>query len=373
MPSRDTDCIGVSLGRRAMLFASACVGLSFIPAAGQAMTGVAALDTPSISVKFPSKIFLDAITCAGKRLIAAGEHGVIIYSDDNGATWLQAEVPVNVELTTVMFVTPQIGWAAGHFGVVLATSNGGKTWITQLNGIQANQLTEEAAQDPAVATNPCPCAPLAMVRAGHFIAEGPDKPFLTMLVFSPLKILALGAYRMAMLTEDGGKSWVDWSLHIYDKYSHNIYGAASVGLKLYLVGEQGLIFCSVDNGNTFLPLPTASSVTLFGIIGAQDGSLVIFGVAGACFRSTDGGKSWTAVILPSQDDIPAGLVLRSGKILLISEAGALFKSADNGASYEKVSGITPMPFFALEEAANGDLVIVGAAGVSRLSRQMFNS
>jgi len=62
---------------------------------------------------------------------------VVILSDDDGATWHQAKVPVSVTLTAVSFGTPAKGWAVGHSGIVLHTEDGGETWVKQLDGIQA--------------------------------------------------------------------------------------------------------------------------------------------------------------------------------------------------------------------------------------------
>jgi photosystem II stability/assembly factor-like uncharacterized protein len=364
------------LGRRSLFAASIGAGLLRIPAYGMAntLTGIDALDTPSIPVKNPADILLVAITrTPSSRLVAVGEHGVVIYSDDNGASWSQASVPVNVTLTCVAFATPDIGWAAGHFGAIVKTQDGGATWAVQLNGIQANQLTLTAAQDPAVATDPCPCAPLALRRAAHFMDEGPDKPFLCLIVLGPQKILACGAYRMAMLSNDGGVSWTDWSLHIYDKYSRNIYAAAMIGGASYLVAEEGLVFASTDDCNSFLPLAPTSNITLFGVLGAKDGSIIVYGVAGSAFRSTDAGKSWTAVTLASQDDITGGRVLESGSILLANEAGVIFKSTDNGATFTTIPGITPVPIFDIQEATDGSLITAGATGVIVISKNILTA
>ena len=90
-------------------------------------TGIRALDEGAITVKAPDKVVLIAVARAGNRLVAAGEHGVICYSDDNGITWVQGKVPVDVTLTTVAFVSPTDGWAAGHYGVILHTTDAGAT------------------------------------------------------------------------------------------------------------------------------------------------------------------------------------------------------------------------------------------------------
>lgn len=363
-------------GRRALLLGTVSLAIAGSSGLGRAseLTGILALDTPALKVKTPAGVLLVAITCTpGKRLVAVGEHGIVIYSDDSGATWTQANVPVNVTLTCVDFATPAIGWAAGHFGVILNTNDGGMNWQVQLNGVEANQLTLSAANDTLLQNSTAPGAALAAKRAQHFVAEGPDKPFLTMLAFTPQKAVVFGAYRMTMMTIDGGKSWVDWSLHIYDKLSHNIYDAAIISGNVFLVAEMGLVFCSMDDCATFLPLSSPANVTLFGILGTKDGSLVVFGVAGSAYRSTDGGKSWTALIVATQEDLTAGRVLPSGVIVLVSESGLLFESNDNGATFSAIPDIQPKPFFDIQEAPDGSLIAVGADGVTKVSKSLLDS
>lgn len=363
------------LRRRGLLAGTAGVTLGFLAApAAQAATGIAALDTPAIAVKHPASALLVAITLTpGNRLVAVGEHGVVIYSDNNGVSWAQASVPVNVTLTCVSFATADIGWVAGNFGVILNTQDGGKTWLEQLNGLQANQLTLQAALDPSLDLDPAPGAPLALRRANHFMAAGPDNPFLTMLIFSPQKLIVFGAYRMTMLSHDGGKTWADWSLHIYDKYSHDIYDAAVIGGICYLVCEEGLVFSSTDGGNIFIPLTSPGSFTMFGILGPRDGSLLVFGVAGFAARSTDKGNTWTALTIATQVDLTSGRVLGTGAIVLVDEAGLLFESIDNGITFTRVQGVQGAPFFDVHELDNGGLIAVGAAGVTQIAKSFLAS
>jgi photosystem II stability/assembly factor-like uncharacterized protein len=69
---------------------------------------------------------------AGKRLVAVGEYGIVIVSDDSGQSWRQAgSVPTRTTLTSVYFVDERQGWAVGHGGVVLASEDGGDTWVRQ--------------------------------------------------------------------------------------------------------------------------------------------------------------------------------------------------------------------------------------------------
>lgn len=337
-------------------------------------TNIAALDMPAIKVKNTSNVFLVAMTLApGGRLVAVGEHGVIVFSDDNGFSWRQASVPVNVTLTCIVFTTARTGWVAGHFGVILKTEDGGINWKMQLNGLQVNQLTMQAALAPSGIAAASPGAALAMRRAKHFMAGGPDNPFLCMLVLGDNKLLVMGAYRMAVLTEDGGKSWCDWSLHIYDKFSHDIYGSLNCNDTYYLTMEEGLIFSSFDQGNKFLPSASPGSSTLFGIFRTERNTLITYGVAGFAARSVDMGKTWMPIDIPVQQDFSYGLQTKDGLIILVNESGLLFKSTDDGLNFTHVENIPVVPFFDLLEADNGDLVAVGATGITNIKKSIVFS
>ena len=82
---------------------------------------------------------------AGERLVAVGERGRIILSDDNGVTWRQVHSPTSVTLTHVTFATPVDGWAVGGMGIVLHSADGGLSWTKQLDGIQAADIALAAA------------------------------------------------------------------------------------------------------------------------------------------------------------------------------------------------------------------------------------
>jgi photosystem II stability/assembly factor-like uncharacterized protein len=360
------------LHRRSFLGASLAVGI-LLPERSMALTGNAALDTASVPVKDTAGVFLVSIARAGARLVAVGEHGVIVYSDDFGTHWVQADVPVNVTLTCVSFATPLLGWAAGHSGVVLHTGDGGKTWQMQLNGIQLGPLTLAAAQAAQTQSSDSPAIAGALRRAGIVAASGPYCPFLCMQIFSPLKIMVFGAYRMAVLTTDGGSTWIDRSLDIYDRLSHDLYDTAAIGPAIYIAAETGLIFRSTDGGATFPQVASPFNATAFGVVGAQDGSIITFGVAGNAARSTDGGQSWTAINLGVQDDLIAGHVLRSGAIIIARESGGVFVSRDSGVTFTLVSALPPMFVSDFVQASDTELVFAGGGGTTPVPLALLNA
>src|SRR6187551_1324135 len=75
-----------------------------------------------------SSLLLD-LAVAGTRIVAVGERGHVMLSDDQGATWRQAKsVPTRTMLTAVYFADDEYGWAVGHDETILNTMDGGETW-----------------------------------------------------------------------------------------------------------------------------------------------------------------------------------------------------------------------------------------------------
>jgi len=333
----------------------------------KAETGFRPLDEAAIPVKAPASGFLIAIANAGPRLVAAGDEGVIIYSDDDGKTWSQASVPVSVEITALGFASPEIGWAVGQYGVILHTQDGGSTWQIQLTGIQANQLTMAAANLAASDHDPAPAAPLAQRRAQHFLDGGPDNPFLTIWAPTQQEAIAFGAYRMAMKTTDGGKTWTDWSLHVDDAYSHNLYGVADAAGAIYLAAETGLVFRSTDGGNTFQEVTSPAATTLFGAIDTGGNGVFVYGVAGQAYRSDDGGQTWTSISLGASSNITSAVALSNGSLVAADEYGNFYISRDHAKSFVQARISASMAVFDMVQASDGALVAVGNAGVQRIS------
>ena len=82
-------------------------------AAGAAVAAMAAtgateawrdvLDTPAMKSPLAARSLLNGLARAGKRIVAVGQRGHIVYSDDAGKSWQQAEVPVSSDLVAVYF------------------------------------------------------------------------------------------------------------------------------------------------------------------------------------------------------------------------------------------------------------------------------
>ena len=329
------------------------------------------LTDQAISVREPSRAILISLAKAGNRLVAVGAHGVIIYSDDNGGSWRQAVVPTSDTITSIGFATPQIGWAAGAQGLILHTADGGKTWQLQMTGDQVLNLMTAAANQAAIAAPTDAVAQRAVRRAGIFAQDGPDKPFLSVLPLNAQTAIIFGAYRMAVMTDDGGKTWKDWSLHIGDPVSHNIYGATVVGPSIYVAEELGFFLRSDDGGNSFKMVTSPDPSTFFGVFGTKQNAILAYGVAGEVFRSVDLGQSWSQSGFSAKADLTAGILLKSGKIVIVSEDGTVYESADDGVTFQGLNLNEGMALYGLIQASNGDVVFVGSGGVRVVQADVF--
>src|SRR5882672_2395982 len=73
----------------------------------------------------PRMLLLDAAT-VGSDVIAVGERGTILTSNDAAKSWHRATVSATATLTAVTFAdNARHGWAVGHDALILATTDGG--------------------------------------------------------------------------------------------------------------------------------------------------------------------------------------------------------------------------------------------------------
>jgi photosystem II stability/assembly factor-like uncharacterized protein len=312
---------------------------------------------------------------AGRRLVAVGERGCIVYTDDDGRSWRQARVPVSVTLTAVAFPSPLQGWAAGHFGVVLHTQDGGVTWATQLDGIRAARLRlDQVSGRPmsgsgssAQISDPQGPQNSTLEAAKQLVDDGPDKPFLSIHFQSDRQGLVVGAYGLVYKTADGGQTWQPWQDHLDNPDGQHLYAITSHGDRLLLAGEQGYFARSSDSGERFARQKTSYAGTLFGLETRDGIHLVAYGLRGNAVFSPDAGGSWEAVKTGVVGAIDGSCVLQSGQYVFVTDRGEVLVSEDQGRTVRVVPIEHPFPFSGVIQASDGALVAVGARGASRLT------
>jgi photosystem II stability/assembly factor-like uncharacterized protein len=311
----------------------------------------------------PAKCVLLGVAVAGERVVAVGERGRIVFSDDYGFTWHQAVVPVSVTLTSVYFVSAKKGLALGHSGVVLESVDGGETWTKRFDGRQAGRLIFEACVETATGKVVDESHERVLANAQCFLDDGPDKPLLDIYFEDEKKGFIVGAYNMMFRTEDGGRSWEPWLDHVDNPEGLHLYGIDTLGDDLFMAGEQGLVLHSTDQGKTFKRLLSPYEGSYFGLVGTTWGELIIFGLRGNAFKSSDRGITWQKIDTRLQVAITAAAELRDSSLMLTTQTGDVLVSRDKGDSFERQPVENPFPIADIAQAPNGNVVLVGLRGV----------
>jgi photosystem II stability/assembly factor-like uncharacterized protein len=325
------------------------------------------LQLPAVASPLAVRSPLFAVASAGTRLVAVGQRGHVLTSDDHGAHWLQAEVPVSTDLVAVDFPSAQQGWAVGHDGVILHSVDGGRHWVRQLDGRQAAALMAQAYAKSARS----PEVDAALNEAKRMLAEGPDLPFLDVCFTDERNGYVVGAFNLIFTTSDGGAHWQPASERADNPKSQHLYAvravkttdsAGAVGDEVYIVGELGLVLRLDRASQRFTALPTPYPGTYFGLLATPD-LLLAYGLRGNAWRSRDAGKSWQQIATGVQTGLTGAAVFGDGRIALVSQGGQLLVSRDQAASFTAVAGIKPLPIFGVSAAGGNALALVGARGV----------
>ena len=337
-----------------------CLLVCLIPLQAAAEAPQDTLTRAAGATPFAAKSPLFAVTRAGPRLVAVGQRGHVLTSDDNGRQWLQARVPVSVDLVAVHFVDADLGWAVGHDGVILHSRDGGRSWLKQFDGRAAARAIVAHYADRAPPRGAESDAILA--EAQRMSAEGPDQPFLDVWFDNATRGYAIGAFNLIFATSDGGRSWQPISDRVENPRSHHLYSIRGSGRELYIAGELGLLLRLDRTSGRFVAVATPYKGTWFGVLARNDWVLA-FGLRGNAWRSADGGTTWRKIETKLNTGLTGGTITDDGRVVLVSQGGHVLISRDNAESFEPVAGIAPTPTFGVAMSADNLLMLVGARGV----------
>lgn len=235
---------------------------------------------------------------AGQRIVAVGDYGSVVLSDDEGQHFRQAsQVPVSSTLTAVSFSDAQHGWAVGHWGAILHTADGGETWTVQRLDTQE------------------------------------DRPLFSVHFFNPNEGVAVGLWSLVLRTQDGGKTWRGVELPAPPeggRADRNLFATfVSPKGSLFVAAERGLVLRSDDHGQTWRYLSTGYKGSFWSGVALSDGTLLVGGLRGTLYRSHDDGRSWQPASSESKSSVTS--LLQVGKrVVATALDGVQLSSEDKG-------------------------------------------
>jgi photosystem II stability/assembly factor-like uncharacterized protein len=268
----------------------------------------------------------------GNRIVAVGDRGYIVLTDDHGAKWRRAKSPAAPMLTAIDFLDDQLGLAVGHDSVILLSTDGGENW---------SQV---------------------------FSAPSEQRPLLDVLFIKKDLAIAVGAYGAYYESIDGGRTWKSRKITPDDKHL-NVILELGEG-RLLIFGEAGTMLASDDWGKTWTPSVSPYKGSLFGGIVTDDGAVVAFGMRGRIYRSTDKGKTWKQIDNPSSATLIGGDKLPDGALVIAGSAGTVLVSRDNGRSFVPVATGTTKAFAKPIVGAPDTVLLLGEAGAREVPLPM---
>ncbi|HEU0198749.1 MAG TPA: hypothetical protein VFQ88_16235 [Nevskiaceae bacterium] len=300
-------------------------------------------------------LLVTGVARQGKRVLAVGELGQILWADSATGPWHVARVTPQhgLTFTNVAFVGPRTAIAVGHGAVIVRSDDDGKSWR------QVSYLPK--------------LGDALMGVSGPF--DG--------------KLFAYGAFGLLEVSTDNGRSWDSGKFNITplptpapsasaansgnpfanyvqpdDPSTHHIYGITQLADgELLLVGERGLIALSSDHGVTWTQQPKVYPGSYFGVLKPTRTSVLIYGLGGHVFLSTDGARTWMPSTLPQPISMYGGTVLPDGRVVLVGNQETILVSRDGGRSFTRVSQADRGNMDSVLALGAGQLLAAGMYGV----------
>ena len=276
----------------------------------------------------PDRLQINGMLYLDQRVVAVGERGNILLSDDQGVSWQPAAVEPQRDLTLTALVAldDKNLLAVGHDGWILRSVDKGANW------------TE--------------------VRYDGEIAE----PLLGIWSAGGNRVMTFGSFGKFYQSDDDGRTWQAQPIEVDSAHLNGMDGGAD-GRRM-VVGEQGLVLRSDDAGRSWKTLEPFYNGSLFGVVRLSPDRWVTYGMRGHVFVSQNFGRTWDAVAVGNQLPLYGHALLPNGGGLLIVGAGSSLVRLDgNGhlVNATRLAGLGTLTSAVLVGA--GRLLVGGERGV----------
>lgn len=330
------------------------------------------LHEPRPAARLPraTQSILLGLVQAESGYVAVGERGHVLLSAE-GRTWRQADfVPVQATLTSVAAVGDRL-WAVGHDTTIIYSRDGGRTWALQYF-------------DPDL-----------------------EMPLLGVHFFDRHNGLAIGAYGIYLVTEDGGVHWAqydladrvtseaidweaaaalvddfiddfldddDWFDDEFDAeldFDRGCYEFMECHLNAFLdlgegrfmiAAERGYGFRSVDGGENWESFRFTYPGSMFGLIEVGD-SILAYGLRGHVQRSTDFGDSWEVLDSPIESSLLGATVDPDGRVFIVGASAARLTYDPATGQLSATEDRLGSAYSSVLFTADGHRILIGEEGV----------
>ncbi|MDI3394909.1 YCF48-related protein [Pseudomonas sp. V98_8] len=275
----------------------------------------------------PDRVQINGLLNLGSRVVAVGERGSILLSDDQGVSWQPASVAPqrDATLTALVALDPQRLLAVGHDGLILRSTDAGSHW-------------QEIRYDSDL-----------------------GEPLLGIWSSGGDNVMAFGSFGKFYQSSDAGQTWTPQVLDIDSAHLNSMAGGDD-GRRM-LVGEQGLVLRTADGGQHWQTLPAFYSGSLFGIVRLSANNWVTYGMRGHVYVSHDFGDSWTQIDVGNQLPLYGHVLLPDRSGLVIVGAGSSVVRLDAQGALVGVARLAGLGTLTSATMVGSRLLVGGERGV----------
>ncbi len=248
-------------------------------------------------------------------MIAVGENGVIAKSYDNGESWT-VKTNVSIEnLNDVAIYSPELIYICGNNGTLLRSIDNGNNFETITVPVTANlnSISFSGPQTSVTRINVMVVGDEGTILTSpnaydwSVVTSGTTED-LYAVSYSGINSVCTGANGTILLSNDDGANWVSSvsgvTTNIYDvKYLNMLTAVAS--------SENGTLLRTEDGCATWAVISTPVEADLFAVNFANENVGISIGSEGTEIYSLDGGLTWstgiTSSFIPGDKKIDAKL------------------------------------------------------------------
>jgi photosystem II stability/assembly factor-like uncharacterized protein len=270
--------------------------------------GLGAAPVPAISDLF------DVDVLDGGHVVATGEYGAIVVSEDAGKTWQRR--PYTAELPGASGPTPSALEGAQAEGLAGATS-----LHNRKSGVESGDPAAQIWLDQSDAS------------AEEANADATDEAVLSSVAFADdRRGWIVGEFGLVLATEDGGTHW----RRVYSPVGVQLFGIAVAGAgHLVAVGRDGIVIESTDGGSTWQLEPTPTREHLFAVW-ASGARVVAVGARGTVLVRDRAGAPLQLLEPPAHTALTAAW-FDGQRGFVVGTRGHLLETRD-GSRFELISG-----------------------------------
>ena len=252
----------------------------------------------------------------GLTHMASGLGGVVVATGTGGDLWQRsaagawtqsAHIDSTIPVYTDLCIQPSgHGIAIGQQGAVAETTNGGATWS-------------------------------ATASVPEYDTEDFGFSYLTSVACSSTNIVGGGLWSAA-ISSNGGQSWKAGSMS-NDGYPAQVATVAVSAAGTWIAGGYYDYIGRSTDGTTFtLVSPTGPIYQWYtGVASAPGGQWWIVGEEGAILHSTDDGMTWVQQVSPVSDDFYAVAFANAQVGIAVGRVGQAVVTTNGGSTWEDVS------------------------------------